>query len=127
MKKLRLVCGFVAMVMGFFMLTGYQRCSAKENSNTITATYTLKEGKTQLSQKKVTLKKNDKVITGMKKVWKVKESKGFITSINGKQQNEKKNLYWTYTINGKSAEKLATKQIVHNHDQIQFTLDKVEN
>lgn len=39
------------------------------------------------------------------KGWKVKQTKGFITSIDGKSQNPKKKIYWTYTINGKWAKK----------------------
>ncbi len=61
------------------------------------------------------------------KGWKVKQTKGFITSIDGKSQNPKKKIYWTYTINGKWAKKGAAEQNVKNNDKVKFTLDKVKN
>ncbi len=67
-----------------------------------------------------------KVITGLKKNWKVEEAKGFITSIDGRKENQKKSIYWTYTVNGKKVNKLANQQTLKNNDKVQFTLDKAE-
>ena len=94
-----------------FTLTGCASHSATSNKQTtanrqITVSYTLKEGKKTLDFKKIKLpKKNPKVMNGLQKGWKVKQTKGFITSIDGKSQNPKKKIYWTYTINGKWAKK----------------------
>lgn len=63
------------------------------------------------------MSKKAKVMTGLKKAWKVQENKGFITAIDGN---------WTYTINGKWATKGADKQAVANKDKVKFTLDKVK-
>ncbi|MBB1071552.1 DUF4430 domain-containing protein [Limosilactobacillus reuteri] len=123
MKKFKLISGLLVMFLAFFILTGYTN-NTQKNSNTIKVTYTLKQGKKVVATKKTTLKKNDKVITGLKKNWKVKEVKGFITSIDGMKENQKKGIYWTYTVNGKKVNKLANQQTLKNKDKVQFTLDK---
>ena len=125
MKKFKLISGLIVMFLAFFILTGYTN-NTQKNSNTIKVTYTLKQGKKVVATKKTTLKKNDKVITGLKKNWKVKEVKGFITSIDGMKENQKKGIYWTYTINGEKVNKLANQQTLKNKDKVQFTLDKAE-
>ena len=125
MKKFKLISGLLVMFLAFFILTGYTN-NTQKNSNTIKVTYTLKQGKMVVATKKTTLKKNDKVITGLKKNWKVKEVKGFITSIDGMKENQKKGIYWTYTINGEKVNKLANQQTLKNKDKVQFTLDKAE-
>lgn len=98
----------------------------KTKSNQITVSYTLKEGKKTIDQKTVKVPKKAKVMTGLKKAWKVQATKGFITAIDGKKQNAKKKIYWTYTINGKWATKGANQQTVANKDKVKFTLDKVK-
>ena len=125
MKKFKLISGLLVMFLAFFILTGYTN-NTQKNSNTIKVTYTLKQGKKVVATKKTTLKKNDKVITGLKKNWKVNEVKGFITSIDGMKENQKKGIYWTYTINGEKVNKLANQQTLKNKDKVQFTLDKAE-
>ena len=125
MKKFKLISGLLVMFLAFFILTGYTN-NTQKNSNTIKVTYTLKQGKKVVATKKTTLKKNDKVITGLKKNWKVKEVKGFITSIDGMKENQKKGIYWTYTINGEKVNKLANQQTLKTKDKVQFTLDKAE-
>ena len=125
MKKFKLISGLLVMFLAFFILTGYTN-NTQKNSNTIKVTYTLKQGKKVVATKKTTLKKNDKVITGLKKNWKVKEVKGFITSIDGMKENQKKGIYWTFTINGEKVNKLANQQTLKNKDKVQFTLDKAE-
>lgn len=115
-----------------FTLTGCSNNNSAKDANAkkdnqVTVTYTLTEGKKDFSTKTIKLKKNSKVMTGLKKGWKVKETKGFITSIDGKSQNPKKKIYWTYTVNGKWANKGASQLAVHNKDKVKFTLDKVKD
>lgn len=118
-------------IIAFFTLalTGVSNVNAapkKANSNQISVNYTLKVGKKTVDSKKVKVPKKSKVITGLKKAWKVRETKGFVTAIDGKKQNPKKNIYWTYTINGKWATKGVDQQRVANKDKVKFTLDKVK-
>ena len=118
-------------IIAFFTLalTGVSNVNAapkKANSNRISVNYTLKEDKKTVDSKTVKVPKKSKVITGLKKAWKVRETKGFVTAIDGKKQNPKKKIYWTYTINGKWATKGVTQQKVANKDKVKFTLDKVK-
>lgn len=118
-------------IIAFFTLalTGVSNVNAapkKANSNQISVNYTLKVGKKTVDSKTVKVPKKSKVITGLKKAWKVQETKGFVTAIDGKKQNPKKKIYWTYTINGKWATKGVNQQKVANKDKVKFTLDKVK-
>ncbi len=123
-KALRsLVVFFAAM----FVLAGCSNSSssaAKSSSkpNQIVVTYQLKENGKAFAKKKITQPKKSVVMTGLKKGWSVKASKGFITEIAGKKQNVAKKTYWLYTINGKMAKKGATTQPVKNHDKVVFDL-----
>ena len=96
-----------------------QRCS---KPNQIVVTYQLKQNGKAFAKKKITQPKKSVVMTGLKKGWSVKASKGFITEIAGKKQNVAKKTYWLYTINGKMAKKGATTQPVKNHDKVVFDL-----
>ena len=87
--KFSLLFTIVAFLTLF--LTGCSNNSSstakKSSNNQITVNYTLKQGKKTVSDKSVKIpKKKAKVITGLKKAWKVQETKGFITSIDGKKQ-----------------------------------------
>ena len=126
-KVLRsLVVFFTAMLV----LTG---CSSSASStakssskpNQIVVTYQLKENGKAFANKKITQPKKSVVMTGLKKGWKVKASKGFITEIAGKKQNVAKKTYWLYTINGKMAKKGASQQPVKNHDKVVFDLSVI--
>lgn len=128
--KFSLLFTIVAFLTLF--LTGCSNSNSSSSSNSavknqITVNYTLKEGKKTIDTKSIKIpKKKAKVITGLKKAWKVQETKGFVTSIDGKKQNPKKKTYWTYTINGKWASKGVDQQAVANKDKVKFTLDKVK-
>lgn len=127
--KFNLLFSIVAFLALFLTGSSNSNSSATKNTakNQITVNYTLKQGKKTVDTKSVKIpKKKAKVITGLKKAWKVQETKGFITSIDGKKQNPKKKIYWTYTINGKWANKGADQQAVANEDKVKFTLDKVK-
>ena len=107
-------------------------CSRQNNNlkqvkknDTVRVTYQLKSGRRSLGTKNVQLKKGTKVDTGLKKAWPTKEHKGMIKEINGHKQNDKKQKYWMYTINGKKASKGVKQQNVKDKNKIIFTLQKV--
>nr|WP_318530686.1 DUF4430 domain-containing protein [Companilactobacillus kedongensis] len=93
-------------------------------TNNIKVTYILKKNKKQIAKKTVTLKKNATVMDGTKKAWKVKQKGGFISAIDGKKQNNKKKIYWTFTVNGKQVNVSADKKKLKNKDKVTFTLSK---
>lgn len=98
--------------------------TTSEDSKTITVTYVLKENNKTFSNKKIKLKKNSTVMQGLKKGWKVQEKDGFVTSIAGKKQDDKKKIYWTYTVNKKMVD-AANKVKLHKNDKVVWTLGKV--
>lgn len=97
----------------------------------ISVTYTLKDttkakNKQTLAKKTFKVKKGTSVFTVLKKAWKVNYTKSsygvFITKIKG-LGNEKKKLYWTYTVDGKMAKVAADKQkLTKNKSKLVFTL-----
>jgi len=98
--------------------------TADAKTKNIKVTYVLKKNKKQIAKKTVTLKKNATVMTGVKKGWKVTEKGGFISAIDGKKQNNKKKIYWTFTVNGKKVNVAANKKKLKNKDKVTFTLAK---
>ena len=94
-------------------------------------TYTLKDttkakNKQTLAKKTFKVKKGTSVFTVLKKAWKVDYTKSsygvFITKIKG-LGDEKKKLYWTYTVNGKMAKVAADKdKLTKNKSKVVFTL-----
>ena len=78
MKNTKKLSIFAAIILFFtFSLTGCQNNQekAKPKTDQITVTYTLKDNKKTFANKKVHLKKNSTVATGLKKNWKVKIKK----------------------------------------------------
>ncbi|KRL68267.1 DUF4430 domain-containing protein [Companilactobacillus versmoldensis] len=125
MKKLASL--LVALLLLIGVATPATTAQAKsKKSNNIKVTYVLKKNKKQIAKKKITLKKNSSVMKGLKKGWKVSEKDGFITKIDGHKQNDKKKIYWTYTVNKKTVNVGANKKKLHNKDHVQFKLSKYE-
>lgn len=130
MKSKRKLNLFFAIITFFTLAltacSNNNSATKKSATNQISVNYTLKENKKTIGTKTVKVPKKVKVITGLKKAWHVKETKGLITAIDDKAQNPKKKIYWTYTINNKFASKGANEQTVNNRDKIKFTLAKVK-
>lgn len=128
MKKSKLpIIASVATIFAF-TLSGCQnnQTQQKPKTNTnISVSYVLATKK-DTEKKTVKVPKKSTVMAGLKKAWKVDSNKGFITAIDGKKQNAKKKIYWTYTVNGKYATKGANQQKVASNDKVKFTLAKMK-
>lgn len=108
-----------------------KKTTKKAKAKQISVTYTLKDttkakNKKNLAKKTFKVKKGTSVFTVLKKAWKVNYTKSsygvFITKIKG-LGNEKKKLYWTYTVDGKMAKVAADKQkLTKNKSKVVFTL-----
>lgn len=144
-KKILAVVVALAAFMGLFASQPVQKQNVQAAKNTKTAkkttkkakakqisvTYTLKDttkakNKQTLAKKTFKVKKGTSVFTVLKKAWKVNYTKSsygvFITKIKG-LGNEKKKLYWTYTVDGKMAKVAADKQkLTKNKSKVVFTL-----
>ncbi|RMC52103.1 DUF4430 domain-containing protein [Lactobacillus sp. ESL0228] len=124
-NKLTIIAGMATIFT--FLLTSEQNTQevAAKRTNNYTVTYTLNRSGKNLKKKSIKVAKKATVMTGLKKAWRVESTNGFVTAIDGKKQNPAKKIYWTYTINGKFANKGVTQQRVANHDKIKFTLAKI--
>ena len=109
-----------------------KKTTKKAKAKQISVTYTLKDttkakNKQTLAKKTFKVKKGTSVFTVLKKAWKVNYTKSskygvFITKIKG-LGDEKKKLYWTYTVDGKMAEVAVDKQkLTKNKSKVVFTL-----
>ncbi|MFD1418685.1 DUF4430 domain-containing protein [Companilactobacillus keshanensis] len=123
MKK-RITVLFMALLMLVSVIAPATATTADAKTNNIKVTYVLKKNKKQIAKKTVTLKKNATVMDGTKKAWKVTQKGGFISAIDGKKQNNKKKIYWTFTVNGKQVNVSADKKKLKNKDRVTFTLSK---
>lgn len=121
MKKIAAFLASLLMLLGVFTPATTAKAST---TNNIKVTYTLKKNKKQIAKKTITLKKNATVTQGLKKGWKVNDKKGFITEIDGHKQNDKKKIYWTYTVNKKQVNVSADKKKLKNNDKVEFKLSK---
>ena len=133
-KKILAVVVALAAFVGLFASQSVQKQSTQAaKTKQISVTYTLKDttkakNKQTLAKKTFKVKKGTTVFTVLKKAWKVNYTKSshldgvFITKIKG-LGNEKKKLYWTYTVDGKMAKVAADKQkLTKNKSKVVFTL-----
>lgn len=123
MKKFAAFLASFLMLLGVFAPATVTTAQASATKN-IKVTYTLKKNKKQIAKKTITLKKNSTVTQGLKKGWKVNDKGGFISEIDGHKQNNKKKIYWTYTVNKKQVNVSADKKKLKNHDKVEFKLSK---
>ncbi|HFD8349696.1 TPA: DUF4430 domain-containing protein [Streptococcus pyogenes] len=82
------------------------RLVVKEDTNTV--------------DEKVSSGKGDTVLEVLKDNYEVKEKDGFITAIDGIEQDTKANKYWLFKVNGKMADKGADQITVKDGDSIEF-------
>ncbi|WP_122647165.1 DUF4430 domain-containing protein [Enterococcus mediterraneensis] len=97
-----------------------------EKTTQQTVTITLKEDKQQIDSKKIEVKEKANLFDTMKENFTIKDEDGFITSIEGHEQDPKENKYWTYTINGEPAMKGAKETILKQGDKVVFELEKTQ-
>lgn len=133
-KKILAVVVALAAFVGLFASQSVQKQSIQAaKTKQISVTYTLKDttkakNKQTLAKKTFKVKKGTTVFTVLKKAWKVNYTKSsnsvFITKIKG-LGNEKKKLYWTYTVDGKMPMVAVDKQkLTKNKSNVVFTLKK---
>ncbi|WP_256993288.1 DUF4430 domain-containing protein [Enterococcus hirae] len=118
----------LAALSSMIVMTGCQspttteQSSAQSQATTKKVTIILQEEGKELSAKNVTYQPNQTLLELLKKQFSVKEDNGFVTAIDGHAQDKDKGLYWTFTINGKMAEKGANDIKLSPNDQIVFNL-----
>ncbi|MCD5030301.1 MULTISPECIES: DUF4430 domain-containing protein [Enterococcus] len=128
MKKKRVL---MLVFLGLFILTG---CQSTKSTNSIvkqdsseqaagaTVRIELKDSGEMISSKEVQYSSDETLLQVLKENFKVEEKDGFIQSIEGHDQDESTNKYWTFTINEKMGEKGANEIKLKNKDQVEFDL-----
>lgn len=89
------------------------------------ATIILQEDGKELSSKTIEVTEGQSVYDALKKSFAIEDQDGFITKIDGKEQDPAANKYWMYTINGQEASKGAKDTLLKANDKIVFNLSKV--
>ena len=79
----------------------------------------------KLFGKRSVLQKGDDLLSILKRNFEVKEDNGFITSLEGHSQDEKNQLYWMFTVDGKSATTGAKEIKLNDGQSVIFNLSKL--
>lgn len=69
---------------------------------------------------KVTFSKGDTIMDLLKANYEVTEKDGFITAIDGQEQDEKEGIYWMFDLNGELAPKAADQIELNDGDTVEF-------
>lgn len=72
----------------------------------------------------VTFEEGDSVLEILDAAYDIEETNGFITAIDGLKQDESKNIYWMYKVNGEMADKGAGELEPKAGDKIEFYQEK---
>ncbi|WP_088840429.1 DUF4430 domain-containing protein [Listeria sp. ILCC797] len=99
-----------------------------KSADTISASLhvTRNNGQGEVGAKKVKVASGSTVYEAMNKNFKLKDTDGFITSIEGISQDESKGLYWMYEVNGEMAAKGAKELKLKNGDEVSFDLHEAK-
>ncbi|MGX7045828.1 DUF4430 domain-containing protein [Pseudolactococcus plantarum] len=96
--------------------------TSSASKDTATITLDFENDKKVDETKQVTISKNQTLLEALKENFKVDEKGGFITSIDGKKQDEAAKKYWMFDINGKMADKGAADIQLKKGDKVAFYL-----
>lgn len=96
--------------------------SQKQTEKTVTLA--LIEDEKEISSSEVSVSEDQTVLEILKENFDVKEDGGFVTEIDGKEQDAKANKYWMYYINDKEADKGADSMTVSDKDVIEWRLNE---
>lgn len=97
--------------------------SSKEAQKADEVSITVDTGENS-TEKKVRVSEDKNLLEIMKEEFNAKEEKGFITAINGVEQNKDENKYWVFTINGEQVNKGAQEVTLKKDDKVEWKLEK---
>lgn len=98
--------------------------TAAENQEEQQATIVLKEVDDELATEEVSFAEGDNLYDVMDENFDIEDpdDNGFITSIDGHEQDEEANVYWTFTVNGEMVMVGAKEVVLEAGDEVVFTL-----
>lgn len=92
----------------------------------ITATIEIEDEDQTVDEKEIEATTDETLMEVMQDNFDIKEDSGMITTIEGIEQDEDENMYWTYTINDEMVNTGADETTLEDNDQVVFTYDKME-
>lgn len=96
------------------------------NEQTVSITISMDEGEETISEKEVPIEDGAILMDIMKENFDVEESDGFITAIEGVEQNEEEKKAWMYFVNGEMAPVGANEYELSAGDEVSFDLQSWE-
>ncbi|MDY5973630.1 DUF4430 domain-containing protein [Streptococcus hyovaginalis] len=120
MKRMIIPITLISSICLLTACANNEKAKLTDSSDDIKVTVSVKPQGEKESTKEVTVDKDDSVMDALEEGFEVEDDNGFVTEIDGHQQDPSKNLYWMYDINGKMAEKGAEDMIVSDGDKIVF-------
>ncbi|WP_270375706.1 DUF4430 domain-containing protein [Enterococcus thailandicus] len=130
MKKI--IYSLFVVIIGLGILSGcssnVEKTADSQLSSSVQrqeATIVLQEDGKDFANQKVTFETGENLLEVLQKTFKVEEEKGFITEIEGRKQNQEKQKYWLFTIDGESATKGAAEIELKSGQKIVFNLAKI--
>ena len=106
-------------------ITTSEKDSSTKDSSTIETAITFEVDQEEQPELKKTLevKQGTKLLDAMKEEYDIKETGGFIESINDIEQDESKNKWWLYSVNGEDGKVGAADYQLTDGDQVKWTLN----
>ncbi|MCF1684982.1 DUF4430 domain-containing protein [Tetragenococcus halophilus] len=92
----------------------------------ITATVEIEDEDQTVDEKEIETTTDETLMEVMQDNFDIEEDSGMITTIEGIEQDEDDNMYWTYTINDEMVNTGADETTLEDNDQVVFTYDKME-
>jgi len=123
MKKLLLLS---TLSLSFVLAScGTEEVKPKEVvEDTISATITITSEDKTVAEKVVVFEEGENLQEVMTETFDVVEEDGFITSLEGLEQSESENKWWTFTANDEMVNVGANEYILEEDDNIDWTLTK---
>ncbi|MDK6805772.1 DUF4430 domain-containing protein [Aerococcus sp. UMB7834] len=90
------------------------------------ATFSIQPLEGEAETKQVTFQEGDKVLDVLKANFDVEEDKGFVKAINGVSQDEDKQAYWMFYVNGEMAPKGADQIELKAGDKVEWKLEQMQ-
>lgn len=92
--------------------------------NEVKVTLSLVEDEKEIGSKEISVSEDESVLDILKEQYEVKDDGGFVTAIDGIEQDADNNKYWMYYINDEEAAKGAAETFVKDGDVIEWRLNE---
>lgn len=92
----------------------------------INVTVDIEERGQTIGETEVETTTDESLMQVMRNNFAIKEENGMIVAVEGVEQDEEENLYWTYTINDEMVNTGAEDTTLEDSDQVTFTYDEME-